>query len=90
MDQDVCLFSRKRMELGGIEEVESFSETEIVLVSSLGRIAVNGSGLKIGRFSAEQGTLELTGTVDAFVYLEGLDGDGGEREKRGFFGRLFR
>ena len=87
MDQDVCLFSRKRMELKGIEEVESFSETEIVLVSSLGRIAVNGSGLKIGRFSAEQGTLELTGTVDAFVYL---DGDGGEREKRGFFGRLFR
>ena len=87
MDQDVCLFSRKRMELGGIEEVESFSETEIVLVSSLGRIAVNGSGLKIGRFSAEKGELELTGTVDAFVYLDGEDG---ERERRGLFGRLFR
>ena len=87
MDQDVCLFSRKRMELGGIEEVESFSETEIVLLSSLGRIAVSGSGLKIGLFSAENGELELTGTVDAFVYLED---DGGERERRGFFGRLFR
>ncbi len=87
MDQDVCLFSRKRMELGGIEEVESFSDTEIVLASSLGRIAVSGSGLKIGRFSAEKGELELTGTVDAFAYLEE---DGGERERRGFFGRLFR
>ena len=38
MDQDVCLFSRARMELTGIEEVESFSETEITLVSSMGRI----------------------------------------------------
>ena len=87
MDQDVCLFSRKRMELKGIEEGESFSETEIILQSSLGLIAVNGSGLKIGRFSAEKGELELSGTVDAFAYLEE---DGGERERRGFFGRLFR
>ena len=87
MDQDVCLFSRKRMELKGIEEVESFSETEIILVSSLGRIAVNGSGLKIGGFSAEKGDLTLTGTVDAFSYL---DAEGGEGERRGLFRRLFR
>ena len=87
MDQDVCLFSRKRMELKGIEEVESFSETEIVLQSSLGLIAVNGSGLKIDRFSAEKGELELTGTVDAFAYLDGEREEGG---RRGLFGRLFR
>ena len=86
MDQDVCLFSRARMELTGIEEVESFSETEILLLSSLGRIAVEGGELKIGTFSAEKGTLELTGRVDSFAYY-------GEREtegKKGLFGRLFR
>ena len=87
MDQDVCLFSRKRMELKGIEEVESFSETEIVLASSLGRIVISGSGLRIGDFSAERGVLTLTGDVDAFAYI---DGDGAEGERRGLFGRLFR
>ena len=86
MDQDVCLFSRKRMELKGIEEVESFSDAEIVLVSSLGRIAVSGSGLRIGHFSAEKGELELTGNVDAFAYLDGEE----EGERRGLLGRLFR
>ena len=86
MDQDVCLFSRARMELTGIEEVESFSETEIVLVSSLGRIAVNGSGLKIGRFSAERGTLSLTGRVDGISYWEERETEG----RRGIFAKLFR
>ncbi len=53
MDQDVCLFSRKRMELSGIDEVESFTEEQITLSSSMGMIAVEGSGMKIESFSVE-------------------------------------
>ncbi len=87
MDQDVCLFSRKRMEMTGIEEVESCTDTEVVLSSQAGRIAVTGSGLKIGNFSAESGRLFLTGTVDALEYLDGREEEGG---RKGFFGRLFR
>ncbi len=87
MDQDVCLFSRKRMEMTGIGEVESCTDTEIILLSEAGRIAVSGSGLKIGNFSAESGKLFLTGTVDALQYIDGEQEEGG---RRGFFGRLFR
>ena len=86
MDQDVCLFSRARMELTGIEEGESFSETEITLVSSLGRISVLGADLKIGNFSAERGTLSLTGRVDGFSYWEEREIEG----RRGIFAKLFR
>lgn len=84
--QDVCLFSRKRMQLTGIEEVESFSETEITLVSTLGKIAVEGNGMKIERFSTEQGELIINGNFDSFCYYGAENGD----EKRGVFGRLFR
>ena len=88
MDQDVCLFSRNRMELTGIEEVESYSGTEILLRSSLGSLAVTGNGLKIGQFSAETGKLSLTGEVDGIQYYGGAEeGDGG---RCGFFGKLFR
>lgn len=86
MDQDVILCSRKRMELSGIEEVESFSESEITAASALGRIAVCGSELKIESFSAETGKLVIRGSVDSFSY----DGDDSDLSRRGFFGRWFR
>ena len=83
--QDVCLFSRKRMELTGIVEVESFSDQEIILTSSLGRVALDGEGLKIERLSTERGELIVNGKIDAFSYFGPEDG----REKHGFLGRLF-
>ena len=84
--QDVCLFSRKRMELSGIEEVESFSAAEIVLRSTLGRIALEGEDMRIESFSTERGELIVNGKIDAFSYFGAENGD----EKRGFLGRLFK
>ena len=43
--QDVCLFSRKKMELTGIEEVESFTDSLITAASVLGMIAIEGRNL---------------------------------------------
>ena len=84
--QDVCLFSRKRMELSGIEEVESFTEEQIVLSSLLGMIAVEGSHLKIESFSMEAGELKITGEIDSVYYYE----KSGSREKKGMLARLFK
>jgi len=86
MDQDVRLYSRKKMELSGVEEVESFTDTEILLQTALGRVVIEGSGLKIDSFSTEDGALVLHGEIDGFSY-EDPAADG---ERRGFFGRLFR
>ncbi len=82
--QDVCLFSRRRMELTGIVSVESFSDREIILTSTLGRVALDGENLKIESFSTERGELIVNGRIDAFAYYGSDDG----KEKRGFFGRL--
>ena len=63
VNQDVRLFSRKRMELTGIEEVESFTENSIEMRSSLGPLSVEGEGLKIESFSTEKGELLINGTA---------------------------
>lgn len=84
--QDVCLFSRKRMELTGIEEVESFTEEQIVLASLLGMIAVEGRHLKIESFSMEAGELKITGEIDSVYYYE----KSGSGEKKGMLARLFQ
>ncbi len=79
--QDICLFSRKRMELTGIEEVASFSPEQITLSSSLGMIAVEGHDLKIESFSTERGELKIEGAFDSFYYY-------GKKEKSGKKGIL--
>lgn len=84
--QDVCLFSRKRMELTGIEEVESFTEEQITLSSTLGMIALEGRGMKIESFSTERGELRITGEFDSLSYYERDD----RREKRGILARLLK
>ena len=84
--QDVCLFSRRRMTLTGIEEVGSFTEEQIILSSVLGMIAVGGRQLKIENFSMEEGKLELSGEVDSVYYYEKKKSG----EKSGVFAKLFR
>lgn len=85
-EQDVCLFSRKRMELSGIEEVATFTEEQITLVSALGMIAVDGRGLKIESFSTERGELKILGEIDSFSYYDRID----RKEKRGILARLMK
>ena len=53
MEQDVCLFSRKRM---------------ITVSSSLGMIAVEGHGMKIESFSVESGKIVINGEIDSMCY----------------------
>ncbi len=84
--QDVCLFSRRRMELTGICEVDSFTDEQITVTSELGMIAVEGKNLKIESFNTEHGTLKINGEFDSFYYYSRPDADG----KKGIFSKLFR
>jgi len=83
--QDVRLFSRKHLELTGIEEVESFTDNSVVMKSLAGMVSVEGEGLKIECFSTEKGELVIDGKIDSIYYFGSDTG-----EKRGFFSRLIR
>ena len=84
--QDVCLFSRRRMELSGIEEVGSFTEEQIILSGILGMIAIEGHGLKIENFSMEKKDLSLSGEIDSFYYYEKKNSG----EKKGLLSKLMK
>ncbi len=84
--QDVCLFSRKRMELTGIEEVESFTDEQITVASNLGMIAIEGKNLKIECFHTESGVLKINGEFDSIYYYSRQESGG----KKGILARLFR
>lgn len=80
----VTLDNRSRLTISGVDGVESFDETTIVMTTTEGSLQITGSGLHIEKLSLDGGDLLVTGTVDSLTYEEEDDRSGG------FLSRLFR
>ena len=77
------LIGREQLTISGVEDVERFDETGIVMSTAAGTLGVTGEDLHIGKLSLDGGELHVDGRIDAVSYE-----DGGQ-ERQGFFRRLF-
>ena len=77
------LIGRDRLTVSGVEDVERFDETGIIMSTSAGTLVVTGEDLHIGKLSLDGGELHVDGRVDSVSYED--DGAG----RGGFFSRLF-
>ena len=81
---NITLSDRSRLTVSGVDSVESFDETSIVMTTVQGALIITGSGLHIETLSLDGGDLRVEGTVDSLTYED-------ERDRReGFLSRLFR
>ena len=78
----VILEDREQLMISGVEEVESFDDTEIFLTSTRGPLAIRGKGLHLQQLSIDGGQVLVDGSVDAIVYEDDVP-------RGGFFARLF-
>lgn len=78
----LSLNDRRRLTVSGVEDVESFDEDTVTLVTCGGTLAVRGSGLKIEKLSLDGGELVVEGRIDSLDYAENTPG------RRGWFGKL--
>lgn len=81
----LALEDRRQLTVSGVEEVESFDEGGITMVTGQGTLVVRGSGLHIEQLSLDGGQLRVEGQVESLTYE-----DMGHRGGGGFFGRLLR
>lgn len=81
----LILEDRQRLSVSGVEEVESFDETAIVMHTAQGTLVIRGENLHIEKLSLDGGDLKVEGDVDCLTYEDGRD-----RRSGGLFGRLFR
>ena len=79
----VELSGRETLLVSGVEDVDRFDETEIVLTTSAGVLLVSGEGLHIGKLSLDGGELHVDGRIDSLTYE-----DAG-RPSGGLLSRLF-
>lgn len=59
----------KRITATAIDSVDAFSDKQIILSYSAGRIVVAGSGMKIVGFSKSSGSFSATGDISSVRYV---------------------
>ena len=77
------LEGREQLTVSGVQDVDRFDETGIVMTTSAGVLIITGSGLHIGQLSLEGGELHVDGRIDSLTYEDDQRGSGG------FCARLF-
>lgn len=82
VNHHVILEGREELAVSGVEEVESFDENTIVMITNKGTLVVRGEDLHIEKLSLDGGDLRVEGIVDSMTYED----EG--REKGGLFARL--
>ena len=80
-ESNVTLKNRRLLKMDGVSEVLSFDEDFVSVATALGKVEIEGKGLKIVQMSAESGDFTLEGRIDG-LYSAAMPG-----EKKGLFAR---
>ena len=83
---DVSLKSRKSMNIDGVDDVISFDESLVLLLTVCGEMTVEGTGLHIKVLDLESGVVELEGNVEGIFYA---DEKSDNSAHKGVLARLF-
>ena len=71
------LTGREHLTVSGVEDVERFDETGVVMSTAAGMLVVTGEDLHIGKLSLEGGELFVDGRIDSIAYEDAPNRQGG-------------
>ena len=79
----LTLEGREKLTVAGVEDVERFDESCIIMSTCAGTLIVTGTELHIGKLSLDGGELHVDG------HIEGINYEEPAQPRRGMFSRLF-
>jgi len=82
----VVIDSRKKLIITAVEDVDSFNENEVILLTNHGFITVTGEDLHISRLNLEEGQMIIEGGIQSLDYADHEE----QRQKRGGLAKMFR
>ena len=71
------LIGRERLIVSGVEDVDRFDESSIIMSTVSGTLIVTGENLHIGKLSLDGGELHVDGRIDSLAYEEDSHAGGG-------------
>ncbi len=79
----LILEERSRLRISGVKDIGSFSDTKIILDTSMGELTVKGEELHVIGLDPETGDFSMTGRVRSLLYSS-------FSSRENMIGRLFR
>jgi len=79
MDKDVSIsnynhsiniLERKNILVTGVKKIESFDDTEFLMETVMGYLALKGEGLELLKLDTMQGNVSIKGLLKSFTYLD--------------------
>ena len=65
---ELLLINRSELIIGGVISIDSFDEDYLEIDTKLGRVSVEGEGLKIEEFIQNSGKIKINGKICGFFY----------------------
>ncbi len=81
----VHIDARQTMSVTGVKDVGSFNEREVILLTEVGGLTIDGAGLHITKLNLEDGQVLIEGEIAAMEYDEIQP-----QERGSFFSSVFR
>ena len=84
-DVDLMLWNRKKLSLQGIEDVISFDDLNVYLITKEGHLLIEGSDLHITTLDVSAGKMMIEGYIKSIIY-----NDKEQLTKNGFLSKIFK
>ncbi len=65
---NIIMENRKNLRISGVKDIDSFTESRIVLSTVMGELIIKGDDLHVIMLEAESGDFSMTGCVNSISY----------------------
>ncbi|OLS03007.1 sporulation protein YabP [Tissierella creatinophila] len=67
--QNITLQDRERLNITGVNNVDSYNDTTIILSTIKGGLNIKGENLNISKLNLDDGSLKISGTINSLTYI---------------------
>ncbi|NLN14434.1 MAG: sporulation protein YabP [Tissierellia bacterium] len=83
-EQKIVLDDRERLNITGVESVDSFNEHTINLSTVKGGLSIKGEDLNISNLNLDEGIVKISGLINSLTYTSK------EGAPKSFMGKIFK
>lgn len=84
MPHNIIMENRQKLSISGVNDIDSFDETAVLLFTDMGELEVRGENLHMNKLNVDSGEVSIEGDIYAIIYGENSKSGGG------FFSKLFK
>ncbi|MBQ4630411.1 MAG: sporulation protein YabP [Clostridia bacterium] len=84
LPHNIIMENRTKITVSGVENAESYNETEIILHTSKGILIIKGEALNLSKLNLDSGEITVGGRINLLEYVEPKQSGGS------FLSKLFK